>query len=131
MEQNIILSGHASLGKLKVAFSTLKCPKARSCSSASQHYTWCSEWTVNCIRGFLPQVKQKEWEKLTCKSFVVLGYIVWDVVLQLAKLSLSLQSCTCSVADVADRLQVTVSVLKLYTEQLGPKLQLVSGQNEL
>jgi len=77
------------------------------------------------------QVKQKEWEKLTCKSFVVLGYIVWDVVLQLAKLSLSLQSCTSSVADVADRLQVTVSVLKLYTEQLGPKLQLVSGQNEL
>ncbi|KAK2149036.1 hypothetical protein LSH36_471g06000 [Paralvinella palmiformis] len=47
---------------------------------------------------------------------------------QLAKLSLSLQSRTCSVAD---RLQATISVLKLHTEQPGPKLQRVFGQNEL
>ena len=47
---------------------------------------------------------------------------------QLAKLSLSLQSCNCSVAD---RLQATISVLKLHTEQPGPKLRWVFGQNEL
>ncbi|KAK2169507.1 hypothetical protein LSH36_9g09065 [Paralvinella palmiformis] len=46
----------------------------------------------------------------------------------LVKLSFSLQSRTCSVAD---RLQATISVLKLHTEQPGSKLQRVSGQNEL
>ncbi|KAK2147630.1 hypothetical protein LSH36_544g06011 [Paralvinella palmiformis] len=76
------------------------------------------------------QVKQKgqSKEKLTCKSFVVFAHFVWDVVVQLAKLSLSLQSRTCSVAD---RLQATISVLKLDTEQPSPKLQRVFGQNEL
>ena len=76
------------------------------------------------------QVKQKgqSKEKLTCKSFVVFAHFVWHVVVQLAKLSLSLQSRTCSVAD---RLQATISVLKLDTEQPSPKLQRVFGQNEL
>ena len=34
-------------------------------------------------------------------------------------------------AREADRLQATISVLKLHTEQPGPKLQWVFGQNEL
>jgi len=51
-------------------------------------------------------------KKLTCKSFVVFAHFVWDVVVQL---SLSLQSCTCSVAD---RLQATISVLKLHMNSL-------------
>ncbi|KAK2156391.1 hypothetical protein LSH36_214g01000 [Paralvinella palmiformis] len=58
------------------------------------------------------QVKQKGQKKLTCKSFVVFAHFVWDVVVQL---SLSLQSCTCSVAD---RLQATISVLKLHMNSL-------------
>ena len=56
-------------------------------------------------------------QRLTGRGFVVFGHFVWDVVVQLAKLSLSLQNRACSVADVADKLQATISVLEHQREQ--------------
>ena len=56
-------------------------------------------------------------QKLTSRSFVVFGHFMWDIVIQLSKLSLFLQSRTCSVADVADRLQATISVLQQMRQQ--------------
>ena len=55
--------------------------------------------------------------KLTTKSFVLFAHFVWDIVILLAKLSLSLQNRTCSVADVADKLQAMISVLQTLKEQ--------------
>ena len=67
--------------------------------------------TILCIRfvcAFCVQAKQNGQlkdaigktsgfhQKLTSRSFVVFGHLMWDIVIQLSKLSLSLQSRICS-----------------------------------
>ena len=51
-------------------------------------------------------------QSLMGRGFVVFGHFVWNVVVQLAKLSLSLQKRACSEADVADKLRETTWVLE-------------------